>query len=42
MVDSHVTGTLEEGIPVLTVSYEPELMFQKGARLTLSEELTEI
>ena len=39
MVDSHVTGTLEEGIPVLTVSYEPALMFQKGARQTLSEEL---
>ena len=36
----HVSPKNEFDIPVVEFSFEPELMFQKGARQTLSEELT--
>ena len=36
----HVSQKKVSGISVVELSFDPELMFQKGARLTLSEELT--
>ena len=36
----HVSPREKFSIPVVELSFEPELMFQKGARQTLSEELT--
>ena len=36
----HVAPIDKFSIPVVEVSFEPELIFQKGARRTLSEELT--
>ena len=38
----HVCPRKEFNLPVVEVSFEPELMFQKGARQTLSEELTRV
>ena len=36
----HVASIDRFPIPVVEVSFEPDLMFQKGARHTLAEELT--
>ena len=36
----HVSPKKEFSIPVVELSFDPELMFQKGARQTLSKELT--
>ena len=36
----HVASIDKFPIPVVEVSFEPDLMFQKGARHTLAEELT--
>ena len=36
----HVASIDKFPIPVVELSFEPELMFQKGARQTLSKELT--
>ena len=36
----HVTPKDQHRVPVMEVSFEAELMFQKGARQTLSQELT--
>ena len=36
----HVAPKNEFSIPVVELSFEPDLMFQKGARQTLSQELT--
>lgn len=36
----HVASIDKFSIPVVEVSFEPDLMFQKGARQTLAEELT--
>ena len=36
----HVSPKKEFSIPVVELSFDPELMFQKGARQTLAQELT--
>ncbi len=36
----HVAPKNEFSIPVVELSFDPDLMFQKGARQTLSKELT--
>ena len=36
----HVSRETGRPIPVVVVSFEPELMYQKGARQTLTQELT--
>ena len=38
----HVAPNEEFDIPVVEVSFEPELMFLKGARQSLAEQLTDV